>query len=179
MSRTGYPLPGSRDYRVIRDAVGSLASAASNGTYLGYPGGFLLSSTPASAIAVMRIDPALWAPPHGHKTKLRVKGLVVTNGSVAPGNITFTFRLQAIATIAGAGGALPNVTLGSVVPGSNGGQVTNPGAAAIVPATGDADFAPPAAGDYALVCNLSGAIAANANMQVMAQLLRRWSPGDG
>lgn len=177
--RAQYPNPALGDYRTIREAVGSLASAAAAGSYLGYPGNFILSSTNASAIAVMRIDPALWTPPKGYKLKFRVKGKLVTNGVTAPGNITFTFRLQAVASVGGGSGTAPTVTLGAVVAGSNGATITNPAAATAPDAAGDADFDPPAAGDYALICNLSGAIAANANMQIMAQLLRRYVPGDG
>lgn len=175
-----WPNHAAEDYRVIREAVGSLGSAAAGGSYCGYPGGFILSSSPAAAIATLRLDPALWTPPKGYKLKLFVAGMIVTNGTTPPGSLTWNFRLQAVSAIAGASGALPNVTLGSVVPGSAGASIVGaPAAATVALAAGGADFDPPAAGTYALVCNLSTAIAANANMQIMAQLLRRYVSGDG
>jgi hypothetical protein len=154
-------------YKHVFAATGIAGASLGAGTYIIAPTDFFLASgTAGTARAMFWFDPARYNA-NARTTKLALHLAVVTN-AVAPG-ANFTLNMNQIASITGASGVAPGLTVGA---GVGGVTITAPGASTVVQAL-SADFTAPAALQYCLTVVTSAATAAGSSTQCIATLLAR------
>lgn len=157
-------------YRTLLNVSGSHTAAKVAGTYaipLGDP--LAVSGTGTLyPLGIVQIAAADFPSANGLAAKLRIRAQLFTNDVAPTGN--FTFGLYPITRPATSGGAgLCIYTLGTVVVGSNGATFTAPAADLLGSAVG-VDFALPADGAYVIGVVTTATVAANAHVQLAAQL---------
>ena len=151
-------------YRTVSEAQSFVTAGATSAAYMfRWGSGVQPSASSAATAAAMYFDPSDFAV-SGLTTKMRVRGVVTTNGT-APA-ITFTFGLYPVAASGGASSIIH--TLGTVVSGSTA-AVATPAINSVTAAV-SSDFNVPSAGGYALGIALSGTTAASSACFVMARL---------
>lgn len=125
----------------------------------------LVTSSAGTTLVGWYFDPADYAAAN-RALKLRVSGILVTNG-VAPA-VTMTFGVYPLTLVYGASGSAASFTVGTVVAGSTY-AVATPGINS-TSVGNSGDFTAPSAGFYMLGVNFSGAMATNGWVDVWARL---------
>lgn len=145
-------------YRTVTEAFSGYSPSDTSGTYVFCWATAALQKSPAGVTAATAaatyLDPSDYSV-SGLTAKLRVRGVVFTNGT-APG-ITFTFGLYPITTGGGANALV--LTTGTVVASSTAAVVT-PSLNSVSTAV-SSDISVPSAGAYALAVAFSGTTAAS------------------
>lgn len=164
--------PNNSVYKTLLIARSVAAADVAAGTYaLGEEGGALSDSTPISLVpaapfATVYLDDADFTVA-SKTTKLRVRGIVRTNGTVPA--ITFTFGLYPVTWSGGADALV--ATLGTVVASSTA-AIASPSANSATTAV-SSDVNVPSDGDYCLGVVTSATLTNNSACLLSAQLQTR------
>jgi hypothetical protein len=157
LASTVDPSGAFNTYRTYWRGVANMAVAQASGTYIIYSSGVLANTSAGSAIGMFYIDPADFVNP-GRTATMRTEINVGTNAVAPTGGTTFIAGLYGVASISGASGTQPALTLGSLV-GSSSAVVGSPPANAVTRAV-SSDFPVPTSNIYAFAVVTSAALPA-------------------